>query len=287
MPFVLATGLAAVVLPGTAQADAGFDSAVCDQASTSASATWSPPPSVGTSHSLSISLSTVCTGPGDDAGPWSFSFSATTTENCFAGSGTGSVSAIGPQSYTSTFRYSRVLGLIEVTTDPAGPDGDTASFFLVMPPAAWTSCPGAVTLTGLGMVGDTKASGSGAARFSGSGVISPGLTFLLTPNAWTLSGTATGVFGGVPGSCSFSASWTVPVDTAAGGQSLGAGSASCNGTGISISCPSISAVRSAAFLTLTGACGSAGTLTLNAALVYGQAVPPLMTYTAEGALTIA
>ncbi|HEV7888341.1 MAG TPA: hypothetical protein VGO92_12345 [Acidimicrobiales bacterium] len=264
------------------------DAAFCDYTAVNGSISWSPGlVATSTSQSISMTVNATCQGSGDEAGAWTFSLSGTTTEQCLGGSGSGSVTATGAnESYSSTFSYTHEGPFISVNVAPAGPPGDAASLFLHLPFAAWTTCPiASASLQGTGGVADTAPGpGPTSAHLTGSGVVSPGLTLTVSPQVWTLSGTATGLFNNSAGSCSFAASWTVAADTAAASLTPGNGSAGCSSTGISISCPTIAVTRAAGILSMTGTC-TGGALNGNFAIAF-TSVFPWTTYTADGGFSI-
>jgi hypothetical protein len=277
---VLATG------PATA---ADLDFATCSPTSTTGSATWTPPlTAASTSAAFNATVNATCTGAGDEAGAWTFSFSATsTTENgCIQGSGSGTVAATGPESFTSTFTYARFGWFVQVAIDAGGPEGSTGGFFLAGQGVPGDLCPASPSsLFSIGATGDTMTVPPTAASFSGTGTISPGLTFLLAFDSWTLQGTVTGIINGVPGSCTFSATFSdTGPDTMAASLGGAAGSGSCSGPGVSISC-SFTVTRVATFLGLDGPCTGGTTLAARLALTF-TTLNPTTSYNADGGMAI-
>jgi len=94
----------------SAHADDGdTDVAYCPPGSVNGSGNWTPPQStVMSPHQIDWETVAQCIGSGDETGPYVIDFTGTSTENCVAGSGGGSLNGTGPEGpIFGTFTFNR------------------------------------------------------------------------------------------------------------------------------------------------------------------------------------
>jgi hypothetical protein len=293
--------LVAAVLSGALSAAAGparaadFDFAACDPTAVTATATWSPGLTpVVVSQTFSLSVDATCTGPGDEAGHWAMSFAGTGPEDCGSGSGSGTVNGVNSTSteaWSLGFTYQRIGPMLVVTAGPGGAEGDIAGLTWLAP-SFMAPCP-ATSQSYMGVVATadtTPPAAPTALHVTGSGSINPGLSLVpvVYPVIWSFSGSATGVFNGVPGSCTLTAygnglaSGTV--------TESGTGSGTCNGSGgIAISCPSFNYSRVGTVVAVDGSCtgpGSAGGSMTGRLAFTPTSLIPTTSFTLDGGVAI-
>jgi hypothetical protein len=277
---------AGVLAAGPAAATPDFDVATCSPASLGGSATWTPALSTTTTSStFSATVTATCTGPGDEAGSWMFNFTASTSETgCGAGTGSGTVSVFGPESFTSTFTYTRQAMILELHIRFGDLEGDEGTLALVAQ-TNLSGCPASPSaLAGIGAVADTSPPVTASAGiFQGSGTVIPGLPLAFVATIWTLTGTVNGFVNGSPGTCTFNATWTAGDNLLA--SVPGTGTGSCTTATVSTNCPTITAIRVGTFLALDAPCMGGQTMSLRLTLAFEASTAP-RSFTATGAYSI-
>src|SRR5690242_14208911 len=107
---LLAVG-GSVVAGSSARADVSdADAAYCPYGSVNGSGTWTPPESTTLSpHTFAWTTTASCTSDGDEGGSYAISFAGAANDSCVAGSGSGTMSGVGPEgSITGPFNFYRI-----------------------------------------------------------------------------------------------------------------------------------------------------------------------------------
>jgi hypothetical protein len=297
---LLATPLGLLV-PAVHAADA--DAAYCPIPTATGHVVYNPGVAAAPSpNTFTMTVSCNATGVGDDSGPYALTLSGSTLlDTCVSGTGnpqgSGTLSGTGPEGTvagTFTFTKPGIHYYISGSYTSGGENHNLQLWMDVINQNPSTCFYNQADVVGHGTFADVPPpptpSGAISAHVTGQGTIAPGLTTVLTPNSYTFSGQATGLFNGIPGSCSaFFNGSSSAFDTMASGQ--GSFSGSCSGAdalggSISVSC-SGSFTRVTTSVAVTGNCSGTTTGSLTGAFTLTfTTLNPATSFIAEGDVTV-
>jgi len=246
-------------------------------------------------------------GSNHNSGPYDLRLDGHTVgDSCATGAdavGNGTVTGTGPEgAVTGSFGFHReglqysLSGVVET-----GGYQHVFAFGLTMANSTYSNAASAcpfdhADLSGFGFIMDIAepppppAPPNGAFAAQGSGAVSPGLTLVPANQFWTMSGTWTGEFNGIPGSCSFTFNGAGAGETILSGTWSGGGG--CTNPAaippINITCASATFTRVTLSITVTGTCTgtTSGSLTGELSMV-PNSFNPTTAYSAAGWMAVA